>query len=145
LAGLLTLLLALRLAEPPHVLLIALVAAAVALVLLWRIGYAHEQGRRLLRIGCALLVGSYAVHAFGTVVASALGYRVDSWAYRLKVAVKHAGELAGWFVVSAGLGSLLSARRHESAPGARRSTARSGAARMFARRARSRAGDSRGD
>jgi hypothetical protein len=33
------------------------------LVLLWRIGYAHEQGRRLLRIGCALLVGSHAVPA----------------------------------------------------------------------------------
>jgi hypothetical protein len=83
------------------------------------------------------------MHAFGTDAVTALGYGVDSWLYQLNVAVKHASELAGWFVVSAGLASLLTARRHEPAPGDRRRAPRSGAAKMFAPQAQSRAGDAR--
>jgi hypothetical protein len=66
---------------------------------------------------------------------TALGCGLDSWLYQ--------PEVAGRFVASAGLAALLTARRHEPAPGDRRSAPRSNAAKMLAPRAQSRAGDAR--
>ena len=83
LGALLAALLALRVAQPPHVLLLALPANAAALALLWTAPL-PESARRVLRDGCVVL--AFGVHAIGGLLVplvSAFG--------RARVAAKPAG------------------------------------------------------
>ena len=95
-------LLALRIAQPPHVLLLALPANAAALVLLWTAPLSGSA-RRVLRDGCIVLVLAFGVHGIGEKVVADLGYGPDTWAYQIKAVVKHSGELLGWSLVAGGL------------------------------------------
>jgi hypothetical protein len=54
---------ALRVAHPNHVLLLSLPLTGIALVILWRQGPSAGDGLWTIRIGCSLLVVSFAVHA----------------------------------------------------------------------------------
>lgn len=54
--------------------------------------------RRLLQIGCALLVGSYVLHLLGGAVADA----EHSWTYQVGAALKEGTEVAGWLTVGLG-------------------------------------------
>ena len=103
-------LLALRVLHPTHVVLLALpFAAATFIVLWWGTAERGSAARRMLRYGCATLVGSYAIHAFGTSIVSALGYGEFTWPYQIKLMIKHSGELGGWTVVATGLAMALAA------------------------------------
>ena len=113
---LLAVLFALRLAQPPHVLAISLLPALMAVVVLWRLAGPNESGCFPVRLGCALLVLSFGVHAFGTKIVSILGYGTDSWTYEAKVAIKHASELAGWLAVGIGVFTLQRRPRFSKAP-----------------------------
>jgi hypothetical protein len=62
--------------------------------------------RRLLQIGCALLIGSYVLHLLGGAVAEAVGGE-HSWTYQVGVAFKEGTEVAGW--LSVGLGCCRAA------------------------------------
>jgi hypothetical protein len=107
-------LLALRLAQPPHVLLLALPASAAALALLWT---AAPQGsaRRVVQEGCVVLVLAFGIHGIGEKIVADLGYGPETWAYQIKAVVKHSGELAGWALVAGGLIlSLLRTRPRRS-------------------------------
>src|SRR5438067_3439566 len=83
LGALLVALLALRIAQPPHVLLLALPANAAALVLLWTAPLSGSA-RRVLRDGCIVLVLAFGVHGIGEKVVADLGYGPDTWAYQIK-------------------------------------------------------------
>jgi hypothetical protein len=98
---------ALEVANVPHSRAIAAPLGAGAIVLLLRLGRADETAARLLRAGCAVLVVAYLGHALGAWLVSKLDQGPDSWAYQVKAVVKHAGELAGWTLVLAGLAALL--------------------------------------
>jgi hypothetical protein len=102
LGAILVFLLALRLAQPPHVLLLALPASAAARALLWT-AELPGPARRVLREGCVVLVLAFVVHGIGEKVVADLGYGPDTWAYQVKAVVKHSGELAGWALVAGGL------------------------------------------
>jgi hypothetical protein len=116
LGAILALLLALRLAQPPHVLLLALPASAAALALLWRVEL-PGPARRVLREGCVVLVLAFVIHGVGEKIVADLGYGPDTWAYQIKAVVKHSGELAGWALVAGGLIlSLLRAPRRRTSP-----------------------------
>jgi len=117
---LLAVLLALRVIHPAHVLVLALpFAVATFAALWWHVGAPGSRARRLVRVGCVVLIGSYAVHAVGTTVVSALGYGAATWPYQVKLVIKHSGELAGWAIVATGLVlahiALVSARAGEPA------------------------------
>jgi hypothetical protein len=112
LGGLLVLLLALRIAHPAHVLLIALPVSAAALVLLWTTA-PPGPSRRVVRDGAVVLVLALIVHGIGEKIVAMLGYGPQTWAYQLKAVVKHSGELAGWVLVAAGLSSIV-VRRERS-------------------------------
>jgi len=116
LGGLLSVLLALRVAQPPHVLLLALPVSVAALALLWTIAPPGET-RRILRDGCIVLVGAFVVHGIGAWIVQRLGLGPDSWGYQLKAVVKHTGELAGWVLVAFALTAVALGR----APARRRS------------------------
>jgi hypothetical protein len=64
--------------------------------------------RRLLQIGCALLVGSYVLHLLGGAVVQAVGGE-HSWTYQVGAALKEGTEVAGWLTV--GLGCCRAAAR----------------------------------
>jgi hypothetical protein len=102
LAVLLGALLVLRIAQPSHVLLLALPLNAAALLLLWNAPL-PPAARRVLRDGCVVLVLAFAVHGVGEKIVAELGYGPDTWAYQIKAVVKHSGELAGWTLVAGGL------------------------------------------
>jgi hypothetical protein len=102
LGALLAALFTLRIAQPPHVLLLALPANAAALVLLWTAPL-PESARRVLRDGCVVLVLAFGVHGIGEKIVADLGYGPDTWAYQIKAVVKHSGELLGWSLVAGGL------------------------------------------
>jgi hypothetical protein len=102
LGAVLATLLALRLAQPPHVLLLALPASAAALALLWRAA-TPGPARRVVQEGCAVLVLAFVIHGVGEKVVADLGYGPETWAYQVKAVVKHSGELAGWALVAGGL------------------------------------------
>jgi hypothetical protein len=102
LGALLAALFALRIAQPPHVLLLAVPANAAALVLLWTAPL-PAAARRVLRDGCIVLVLAFGVHGIGEKVVADLGYGPDTWAYQIKAVVKHSGELLGWALVAGGL------------------------------------------
>jgi len=83
-------------------------------VLLWRAtADDRESARTALRVGLCLLVCSFAVHAVGPEIVSALGYSGNSWPYQVKGVLKHGGELGGWMLVATGLvaGAELRASR----------------------------------
>jgi hypothetical protein len=64
LSGALTAMLALRVTYPSHVLLVSLPLAGIALVILWRLGQPSAgEGLWTIRVGCSLLVISFAIHA----------------------------------------------------------------------------------
>jgi hypothetical protein len=117
LAAALAILLALRVVHPPDVVLLALptIVAAFALLWWWRAADAHT--RRVLRAGCLLLAASLVVRRVGFDLVKALGYGIDTWAYQLRVALKHASELAGWLLVA----TALLASALQSAPQRQRS------------------------
>jgi hypothetical protein len=123
LGGLLALLLALRIAQPAHVLIVALPVSAVALVLLWTTA-PPGAARRVLRDGSIVLVAAFVVHGIGAKIVSMLGLGPETWGYQLKAVVKHSGELAGWVLVALGLSSIVvqrdRARRPWTQPAARR-------------------------
>ena len=76
-------------------------ALVVLLALLLREArQAEVTSRQLLRIGCALLVGSYVLHVLGGSLADAGGEH--SWPYQLGVALKEGTEVAGWLIVGLG-------------------------------------------
>jgi hypothetical protein len=111
LGAILAFLLALRLAQPPHVLLLALPASAAALALLWT-AELPGPARRVLREGCVVLVLAFVIHGVGEKIVADLGYGPETWAYQIKAVVKHSGELAGWALVAGGLFvALRSSRR----------------------------------
>ena len=118
LAGLLGVLLALRIAQPAHVLLLALPASTAALVLLWRAAPAGVA-RTVVRDGCIVLVAAFVVHGIGAWIVAELGLGPMTWGYQLKAVVKHSGELAGWLLVASAL-TLLALER---TPGRRASGA----------------------
>jgi hypothetical protein len=111
LSGLLGVLLALRVAQPSHVLLLALPVSAAALTLLWTAAPAGTA-QRVLRDGCIVLVLAFLVHGVGAAIVSWLGLGPDTWGYQLKALVKHSGELAGWLLVAAAL-TLLAVDRQQ--------------------------------
>jgi len=112
---LLTGLLALRVLHPAHVIVFALAPAAATLVILWRdTGAPRSYARRLIRAGCVVLLGSYAVHAFGGSAVSSLGSGTGSWAYQVELTIRHSAELAGWTLVAAGLASIYTAARGDA-------------------------------
>jgi hypothetical protein len=77
-------------------------ALAVLLALLLREAREVEvTSRHLLRIGCALLVGSYVLHFLGGTLADAVGDE-HSWTYQLRVALNEGTEVAGWLAVGLG-------------------------------------------
>jgi hypothetical protein len=102
LGAVLAALLALRLAQPPHVLLLALPASAAALALLWTTAL-PGSARRVLQEGCVVLVLAFVIHGVGEKIVADLGYGPETWAYQIKAVVKHSGELAGWALVAGGL------------------------------------------
>ena len=64
LSGVLVAMFALRVTYPSHVLLLSLPLTGIALVILWRQGRPSAgDGRWTIRVGCSLLVVSFAVHA----------------------------------------------------------------------------------
>ena len=67
LSGLLGLLLALRIAQPPHVLLLALPVSVAALGLLWTAAPAGTA-RRVMRDGCIVLALAFLVHGVGAAI-----------------------------------------------------------------------------
>ena len=117
LSGLLALVLALRIAHPPHVLLVALPVSAAALTLLWTAAPAGTA-RRVLRDGCIVLALAFVVHGVGAAIVSWLGLGPETWGYQLKALVKHSGELAGWLLVAAALALLALERPSERRVGA---------------------------
>jgi len=97
--ALLAVLLGLRVLHPEKVVLYALPIVVATFVVLWRQAAATgSDARRVIRTGCVTLVGAYIVHALG-----ALGYDGHGWLEQSKLLVGHAGELAGWLLVAAGL------------------------------------------
>ncbi len=77
-------------------------ALAVLLALLLREARELERTpRRLLRIGCALLVGSFFLHLLGGPLAHAVGGE-HSWTYQVVAALKEGTEVAGWLIVGLG-------------------------------------------
>jgi hypothetical protein len=92
-------------------------ALAVLLALLLREAREVEATpRRLLRIGCALLVGSYALHLLGGALADAVGGE-HSWTYQVGAALKEGTEVAGWLIVGLGCcraGAVDRATRREA-------------------------------
>jgi hypothetical protein len=102
LSALLALLLALRVAQPPHALLLALPASVAVLALLWTAAPAGAA-QRVLHDGCIVLALAFLVHGVGAAIVSWLGLGPDTWGYQLKALIKHSGELAGWVLVAAAL------------------------------------------
>jgi len=80
-------------------LLLAPALAVLLALLLWEARGLHATPRRLLRIGCALLVGSYVLHLLGG--ALAVGGE-QSWTYQLGAALTEGTEVAGWLTVGLG-------------------------------------------
>lgn len=81
-----------------------MLAPALAVLLALLLREAHEveaTPRRLLRIGCALLVGSYLLHVLGGALTDAVGGE-HSWTYQLGAALKEGTEVAGWLTVGLG-------------------------------------------
>ena len=81
-----------------------LLAPALALLLALLLGEVRELGRtprRLLRIGCALLVGSFFLHLLSGALAHAVGGE-HSWTYQVVAALKEGTEVAGWLIVGLG-------------------------------------------
>jgi hypothetical protein len=65
LSGALTAMLALRVTYPPGLLLLSLPLAGIALAILWRLGRPSAgDGSWTIRVGCSLLVVSFAIHAW---------------------------------------------------------------------------------
>jgi hypothetical protein len=115
LGALLALLLALRVAQPAHVLIVALPVSAVALALLWTTAPPGAT-RRVLRDGSLVLVLAFVVHGIGSKIVSMLGLGPETWGYQLKAVVKHSGELAGWVLVALGLSSIVAQRDRAARP-----------------------------
>jgi hypothetical protein len=109
LAAVLAFLFVVRIAQPPHVLLLSLPATAAAFVLLWTAPLPPSL-QRLVREGCIVLAAAFVVHGVGEKVVAELGYGPDTWAYQVKAVVKHSGELAGWALVAGGLALALPRR-----------------------------------
>ena len=81
-----------------------MLAPALALLLALLLREAREvdaTARRLLQIGCALLVSSYALHLLGGALADAVGGE-HSWTYQVGAALKEGTEVAGWLTVGLG-------------------------------------------
>lgn len=89
-------------------LMLAPALALLLALLLVEAGEANVTARRLLRIGCALLVGSYVLHLLGGTLADAVGGE-HSWAYQVGSALNEGAEVAGWLTV--GLGCCRAATR----------------------------------
>jgi hypothetical protein len=92
--------------HPTNVVVLSLPVTATALVLLCR--QFTSSRSRILRVGCALLVLSFVIHALAIGAPSPLTFARDSWGYQLEGVIKHDAELTGWILIAAG---LLSIRR----------------------------------
>jgi hypothetical protein len=89
-------------------LILAPVLVLVLALLLQEARGGDVTSRRLLRIGCALLVSSYALHLLAGTLAAAVGSE-DSWTYQVGSALNEGAEVAGWLAV--GLGCCRAAAR----------------------------------
>jgi hypothetical protein len=81
-----------------------MLAPALAVLLALLLREAREvaaTSRHLLRVGCALLVGSYVLHLLGGTLADAVGGE-HSWTYQLGAALNEGTEVAGWLCVGLG-------------------------------------------
>jgi len=81
--------------------LLAPALALLLVLLLLEAGQLDVTARRLLQIGCALLVGSYVLHLLGGALADAVGGE-HSWTYQVGAALKEGTEVAGWLTVGLG-------------------------------------------
>ena len=73
-------------------------------------------GGRMLLCGIALLAAaSLALHEIGGWLMDRLGVVPDSWAFQIKLALKHGTEAAGWFLVALGLATAWRSRRADGA------------------------------
>ena len=81
-------------------LLLAPPLAVLLALLLWEARALHATPRGLLRIGCALLVGSYVLHLSGGALADVGGEQ--SWTYQVGTALAEGTEVAGWLTVGLG-------------------------------------------
>jgi hypothetical protein len=79
-----------------------LVAAILVLLVResWRL---PEPCGRCVLYGGGLLVASFVLHVLLPPLLSAIGYGAGTWPYEIKVALKHAFEIAGWLTVATGL------------------------------------------
>jgi hypothetical protein len=86
--------------------------ALLLLLLLQEGTTAGGDARRILRLGCGLLVASYCLRLLGGQVASHLGWDRTSWPYQVKVSLKEGSEVGGWILIAAGLWlAAMQARR----------------------------------
>ncbi|HUK95989.1 MAG TPA: hypothetical protein VLU96_13175 [Gaiellaceae bacterium] len=110
-AACLSLILALELSEPSHVVALSAPFGAVAVVLLWRLAATDATAGPVIRAGCVVLGVAFVGHAIGSRLVTALGQGADSWLYQAKGIVKHAGEIVAWTLLAAGLVAVWVARR----------------------------------
>jgi hypothetical protein len=79
-----------------------------------------REARALLVAAMLLLGFSLVLHELGDWLMARIGEAPHSWAYQLKVGLKHGMEAAGWILVAVVLGAAARARergpRHHSAP-----------------------------
>ena len=73
----------------------------------------------MLLCGIALLAASLALHEIGGWLMDRLGVVPDSWAFQIKLALKHGTEAAGWFLVALGLATAWRSRGADGAQDAR--------------------------
>jgi hypothetical protein len=85
----------------------------LVLVLLLRADRRPPFVGRGLQTGCIVLVAAFALHEFGGVAFTAVGIHVMSWPYQVKVALKEAGQIIGWWLVAFALvgGAVQAAKR----------------------------------
>jgi hypothetical protein len=80
-----------------------LAASIICLVVVSR-GLSGGSRFRLIGAGLLLLAFSFFLHVFGPRLLLDLGLSDSTgWAYQVKAVVKHATEVAGWFMVALGL------------------------------------------
>jgi hypothetical protein len=69
------------------------------------------RARNVVRVSLYLLTFSFVVHIVGLKIVHELGYGANTWPYEIKCLLKHSAELAGWFLLAAGvLGGMLPGR-----------------------------------
>jgi hypothetical protein len=103
--------------------LVYLPVLAATLLALAVVGRGLGRGAVTVLIGAVCLLSfSLVLHGLGDWIMARLGEPADSWAFQLKVGLKHGTEAAGWVLVALALGDA--ARRRQR--GARRRRAPAG-------------------